>query len=214
MKRIFLITLLTLLSFSTVRAQDAQMLLGPLTVAELIELPGWFGEDFMTYQPVRQYVERIPEFLEDVEIVCVLGTWCSDSRREVPRMIRILQSQNLPPEKMRMIGVDQRKRDPDGETAAFDIERVPTFIFLRDGVEIGRIVESPLASLEKDMLGIIDPNAGQGGGPAPDVIIIDGDGTEHHLSPDHEELERLRTEEQTQKADGDDHPVEKEYHVK
>jgi hypothetical protein len=212
MKQLFLITLLTILSFSMLRAQDDRVLLGPITVAELIELPGWFGEDYLTYQPNRQYMDRIPSFLEDVEILCVLGTWCSDSRREVPRMIRILQSLHQPPEKMRMIGVDRGKRDPAGETADLDIELVPTFIFSRDGVEIGRIVESPLATLEKDMLGIIDPDAGRGEEPAPNVIIIDGDGTEHHLPPGDEELERLRREQDMHESD--DGTVEKEYRVR
>ena len=35
------------------------------------------------------------------------------------------------------------------------IERVPTFIFYRDGKEIGRIVENPSNSLVEDFLDII-----------------------------------------------------------
>ncbi len=31
------------------------------------------------------------------------------------------------------------------------IERVPTIIFYRNGVELGRITETPVQSLEKDM---------------------------------------------------------------
>jgi hypothetical protein len=37
----------------------------------------------------------------------------------------------------------------------FDITNVPTFIFYRNGKEINRIVESPVISLEKDMLSIL-----------------------------------------------------------
>jgi len=35
------------------------------------------------------------------------------------------------------------------------IEKIPTFIFIMNGKEIGRIIESPNESLEKDMLKII-----------------------------------------------------------
>jgi hypothetical protein len=131
------------------------VLVGPLTIENLLDLHGWFGEDFISYLPDPKYAGPLPEYLEDVEIICVLGTWCSDSRREVPRMLRIMQYKSIAPEKLRMIGVDREKLSPGGEAARYNIERVPTFVFLRDGVEIGRIVEAPLATLEKDMLGIV-----------------------------------------------------------
>ena len=181
MKRFLCITaILVFASGVTARAQDDPMLTGPIDIADLLDLPGWFGEDFVSYAPAPAYLERIPRHIADVEVLCFLGTWCSDSRREVPRMIRILQAAKLPPEKLRMVGLDRAKRSPDALEARYAIERVPTFIFLRDGKEIGRIVESPLGSLEKDMLGIIDPDAGKGDGraapPPPDEQHIDEDG--------------------------------------
>ncbi|MBE0643133.1 MAG: thioredoxin family protein [Bacteroidetes bacterium] len=159
---LFIIVFLMLGTAAAVQAQGEKVLTGPIAIADLLDLPNWFGEEYLKYQPDRRYLDRIPQFLTDVDVVCVLGTWCSDSRREVPRMIRIFQSQNLPPEKLQLIGVDHQKRSPNGEAAQYDVERVPTFIFIRKGKEIGRIVEAPLASLEKDMLGIIDPDAGKG----------------------------------------------------
>jgi len=36
------------------------------------------------------------------------------------------------------------------EDKKFKIERIPTFIFLRNGKEIGRIIETPVKSLEED----------------------------------------------------------------
>ncbi len=154
-------------------AQDeTPLLLGPITVEQLLDLPGWFGEEFLTYRPEAEYMTQIPEYSEGVTIVCVLGTWCSDSRREVPRMLRLMQMTNIAPERMQMIGVDRSKQSPDGEAAPYDIERVPTFIFFKDGKEIGRIVESPIATLERDMLGILMNPVG---GSAP--ANRNGDGT-------------------------------------
>ena len=153
---IVLVFLLLAIPLTAVAQDEADtVLVGPLTIENLLDLPGWFGEDFIGYLPDPKYAGPLPEYLEDVEIICVLGTWCSDSRREVPRMLRIMQYKSIPPEKLRMIGVDREKRSPGGEAAPYNIELVPTFVFLRDGKEIGRIVEAPLATLEKDMLGII-----------------------------------------------------------
>jgi hypothetical protein len=54
-----------------------------------------------------------------------------------------------------LYGVDRKKKSPGGTEAQYHIERVPTFIFLKHGEEIGRIVENPQASLEGDMLSIL-----------------------------------------------------------
>lgn len=155
MNRFFLLIFVVLLLPAAAPAQEAEPLIGPLTIEDLLDLPEWFGEDFIGYLPDPQYADQLNEALADVEMICVLGTWCSDSKREVPRMLRIMQYANIPPEKLRMIGVDREKMSPGGETAIYAITHVPTFIFLRDGEEIGRIVEAPLATLEKDILGIV-----------------------------------------------------------
>jgi len=155
MKTTMLLLILIMNCSNMLIAQSDDILVGPISMQDLLDLPGWLSEDFLTYQPNREYMEGIPQHMHDIEIICVLGTWCSDSKREVPRMLRILQMGNIEPEKMRLIGVDRQKNSPDGANVTYNIERVPTFIFLRDGVEIGRIVEEALASLEKDMLGII-----------------------------------------------------------
>jgi thiol-disulfide isomerase/thioredoxin len=143
-------------------AQDAggeKVLLGPLSVEQLIDLPDWFGRDFTGYTPAQVFLADMPDAMRDVEILCVLGTWCSDSRREVPRLIRIMQITGLDPAKLKMVGADRNKMSPAGESAVYQIEKVPTFVFLRNGAEIGRIVETPRHSIERDMLAIIRPDA-------------------------------------------------------
>jgi len=150
-------------------AQDDAPLLGEITFEQLLDLPGWFGEELAGYRPNMEHVNQIPQYMNDVEILCVIGTWCSDSRREVPRMFRLMQLTSIQPEVMRMIGVDREKMSPGGETVDLMIERVPTFIFYRDGMEIGRIIETPYASLEKDMLGIIMTDDGDNDTGATEV---------------------------------------------
>jgi hypothetical protein len=38
------------------------------------------------------------------------------------------------------------------------VTRVPTFIFLRAGKEIGRVTERPITTLEQDIATILDKN--------------------------------------------------------
>jgi hypothetical protein len=61
----------------------------------------------------------------------------------------------FPVEKVTFIGVDDAKRSPVGEYVSLDIQRVPTFIFYKNNIETGRIIENPTTSLEQDIVNIL-----------------------------------------------------------
>ena len=54
-----------------------------------------------------------------------------------------------------MIAVNRSKETPDNLQEGYNITNVPTFIFFKKGKEIGRFVEYPRESLEKDVLKIV-----------------------------------------------------------
>ncbi len=85
-----------------------------------------------------------------------MGTWCSDSRREVPRFYKILDELNYPEEKVELINVDRNKVGIENSVDSLNIELVPTFIIYSKGEEIGRIIETPKESLEKDLAKILN----------------------------------------------------------
>jgi thiol-disulfide isomerase/thioredoxin len=117
----------------------------------------WFDTEFEAYQPDIQILEQVNiEKLDDFDITIVMGTWCSDSQREVPRFYKMLESIGYETNKIILINVDRTKLAEGTPTAKLDIKRIPTFIFAKKGVEAGRIVETPQESLEKDMAKIIE----------------------------------------------------------
>ena len=183
----FLVGIFLILGMRAI-AQEEVVATGPVGIQDLLMLPGWFGEDYRTYQPSRTYTDSIPRYMDGVNILCFLGTWCSDSRREVPRMLKLIQTRNLPPETMTMIGLDREKHSGTGEEKKYDIEKVPTFIVLRNGEEIGRIVEKPIGPIEKDLLGILNP---QPIPQQPEGVDASGD-----AAPAHNEEEQRRMMEQ------------------
>jgi thiol-disulfide isomerase/thioredoxin len=87
-----------------------------------------------------------------VDITIVMGTWCSDSRREVPRFYKLFENLDFNIDDIKLINVDTKKEAEGTTVSELNIERVPTFIFKRGGEEIGRIIETPDESLEADML--------------------------------------------------------------
>ena len=133
-------------------------LLGDFSYNDMLNEPHgyWFGREFSAYEfDSAAFMELEKNMPGDIDIVIVLGTWCPDSRREVPRFMKIIETLNFDKERIRFIGVDSYKEAPLDEYESFDIERVPTFIFYDNKFELGRIIEYPEASLEKDMLRIL-----------------------------------------------------------
>ena len=88
---------------------------------------------------------------EDVSVLMFFGTWCHDSEREVPRLLKLLEAAGLSENNLSLIALDYRKREPKGRAAKFNVRYTPTAIFMREGVEVGRIVERPNISLHEDI---------------------------------------------------------------
>lgn len=88
-----------------------------------------------------------------------MGTWCGDSKREVPRILKMLDCCGFKERDVNLIMVSNKdslyKKSPQHEEAGKNIVRVPTIIIEQKGLEVGRIVEFPKISLEKDMLAIL-----------------------------------------------------------
>lgn len=115
----------------------------------------WY-ETFYDYHEIdTTHFNKFQADLKQYHILVFMGTWCSDSQREVPALMKILKQANFPNEQLKIIGVYDRgplyKTSPNGEHWGLQIKKVPTIIFLKDGKEVNRIVESPVETLEKDI---------------------------------------------------------------
>ena len=56
----------------------------------------WFNNEYTNYKVDTDLLSHYKDKLEGKVIRIVLGTWCSDSRREVPRFIKILDFLDFP----------------------------------------------------------------------------------------------------------------------
>jgi thiol-disulfide isomerase/thioredoxin len=141
------------------------VLLGLLEWPELEAVPGWL-EEYHAAQPDPVVIERLRTAAGSYRIVTVLGSWCEDSEREVPRLVRVLDELEVPIFEHRMIGVDRMRRIDDAELAiAAGVERtvarVATIVvFDGDGLELGRIVETAEKPIEQLLVDFIAPVEG------------------------------------------------------
>lgn len=119
----------------------------------------WFGPEYEYYDFDQQVIDSLKQIVtDDIEIKLVLGTWCGDSKREVPHFMRILDEINFDTQRITMLSVGRDKLIEGFDISNLEIEFVPTFIFYKNGIEIGRIVEAPLTVLEKDIKEILQKN--------------------------------------------------------
>lgn len=115
----------------------------------------WFGEEYNNYQPDQEVIGLLEGKMDDVKVVIIFGSWCSDSKPMVPAFYKILDELNYPYNTITLIAVNRDKQGLDDELNGLNVELVPTIIFYREGSEIGRIVEVPNETIEKDMLDIL-----------------------------------------------------------
>jgi len=128
---------------------------GLLGVIMRSQLPATYQATYDSVQIEKNFIDLIRIAGEGVETKVFLGTWCSDSRREVPRFLKVMDLAGTSSAGFTLFGLDRKMKSPGGSEAPFHIERVPTFVFLKQGKEIGRIVEFPQTSIEGDMVSIL-----------------------------------------------------------
>lgn len=137
----------------------------------------WFNPQYINYEVDKKTIKPVARKLKKYEITVFMGTWCGDSKREVPRFYKILEASNFPKEQFIMVTVDNTKenykKSPGGEEKGLNIIKVPTFIFYKEGKEVNRIVESPIESLEKDIALILDENKYTPRYSRPRIVPID-----------------------------------------
>jgi len=133
------------------------MLLGPISAQGLNQEPYslWFEENTKAYTPDMTVVEEIKPLLKSCYIKVFMGTWCEDSQREVPALMKLLNLTEFDQSQLEIIAMTHDKDTPENYEADYEIEFIPTIMFFKDGAELNRIVEYTQETLEQDVLKIL-----------------------------------------------------------
>jgi len=147
-----------------VNAKGTANLTGKINFEKLNTAPynEWFSENYESYVPKETIINDIKTNIQAYTIKIFMGTWCGDSKREVPKFYKTLNEANFPLNRVTTIAVasdrEHYKQSIGGEQEGLNIHRIPTFIFYKDGKEVHRIVESPKTTIEKDIKDILSGN--------------------------------------------------------
>ncbi len=111
----------------------------------------WFARGYSTYTPAAQPLEELRARTSELRFVLFIGTWCGDSKAEVPKIFKTFDALGIEPGCIEMYGVDRKKDSGNGEGTANAVTRIPTLIVYSGEKEIGRIVEYPRLGIEADI---------------------------------------------------------------
>jgi thiol-disulfide isomerase/thioredoxin len=121
---------------------------------EMIKENQWFKDSYNEANIDLSIITDIKKYLNNIKIKAFIGTWCEDSKREVPVLYKILNHVDFNYSNLELITVDKKKK-AIGLEKGYNILRVPTFIIYKSDIEIGRFVEFSKESLEVDILKIL-----------------------------------------------------------
>ena len=168
-------------------AQDTcseKIIIGETNLEALQQIPEFWTEyrkNYDSYSIDEKKIEEITKILNnyksrDVYIIAVVGTWCGDTKEQLPVFQKIFDRLKHRKIRIAYIGVDRNKLAGEIDISHLNIEFVPTFIFYdnivgdtitsRNGVlelsfiyehfhEFDRIVETPEGRMEEHLLEIL-----------------------------------------------------------
>ncbi|WP_072933760.1 thioredoxin family protein [Chishuiella changwenlii] len=171
MKKIIILSLFSALAFTSYSYAQAKVLNQSITKSgkkmlvgeferkalEDVDFKKWYQEEYDTYEVEKPKLAGLKN-LQNYTLEVFIGTWCPDSRRELPRLYKILDDIKFPENKLTTFAVDRQKKSINGEEVGKNITHVPTIIvYDKNKKEVGRIVESPVSGyLEEDLAQIVN----------------------------------------------------------
>jgi len=135
-------------------SQNADIV-GKTTSEEVREQYKIFDIYTKRYSPNSESLKYLAEIQDSVQIFVLFGTWCHDSKKQIPAFIKTIELAQNPLINVEYTGVSRKKNEPNEILERWMIKRTPTFIIYRNGQEYGRIIEEPVHSMEQDLVSIL-----------------------------------------------------------
>lgn len=154
MKQLSILALFTLLSLSQVVAQNQYEVIPDAEEGKFFKgiisrevltsdtlMMKWYAENLKGYTPNAEGLEALKNNKDSIELLVFMGTWCHDSHFIIPKLFAFLDAAGFPRERQTLIGVDRDKKTLSHLAEALGVTNVPTIMVMKNGRELGRVVE-------------------------------------------------------------------------
>jgi hypothetical protein len=101
----------------------------------------WFASNQQGYVPDQKALQAFRSQKDSINIIAFGGTWCGDTKNVLPKFFMLADASGLSPDRITLLGVDRSKKTIQHLTEIFNVTHVPTIIVMKNGKELGRVVE-------------------------------------------------------------------------
>ena len=101
----------------------------------------WYTQAQKSFTPNAELVKQYASKKDSLSFLVFGGTWCEDTKHLMPTFLFTASAAGIPANHITMVGVDREKKSLFNLTETFNVTLVPTIIVLKNGKEIGRVVE-------------------------------------------------------------------------
>jgi thiol-disulfide isomerase/thioredoxin len=145
----------------TTCTEDTNMITGKTNLEKLSQHTEFWSEYLIHYASYNIDKEKVAEISaglnsREIHIVAVLGTWCGDTKEQLPVLQKILDNLSDNNISIDYIGVNRDKLAGETDISSLGIIFVPTFIIYENNKELGRIVEVPEGTMEEHIYKVIN----------------------------------------------------------
>ena len=123
---------------------NAKMYKGLINKSDLTAEPtfnSWYVESQRVYQRPDTAALNAFKNHKDIYFIVFGGTWCEDTHYVLPKFFKIQEDAGFPENHIAMYATDRNYATEGNISKALDIKNVPTIIVMKDGKELGRVVE-------------------------------------------------------------------------
>jgi thiol-disulfide isomerase/thioredoxin len=101
----------------------------------------WYGSSHSNYTPAKENIDLLEAAKGKIQFIIFGGTWCDDTQYVLPKFFKWQELSGFPDNGISFFGVNRAKKTLGNFAEAFKIINVPTIIVMKDGKEVGRVVE-------------------------------------------------------------------------
>ncbi|MFY7652261.1 MAG: thioredoxin family protein [Chitinophagaceae bacterium] len=145
-------------TYTTQIEGTSKIIIGPFkrNLLETDSVFQWFSTQLKYGRPNADAVTILQNQANGISFIVFGGTWCEDTRQLLPVFFRWIDAAGFDNQKIQLWGVDRNKQSTNKAHEKYQIKNVPTFIVLKNGKEIGRVVEyGSIGVIDKELATII-----------------------------------------------------------
>ena len=101
----------------------------------------WYNASMSTYKPDTATLNAFEKAKGKFQFVVFAGTWCEDTQAILPKFFKLQEMSGIDDNAVTLFGVNRKKKSLSNIADAFGITNVPTIIIMKDGKELGRVIE-------------------------------------------------------------------------